>query len=157
MLGLKAVVFGKIFREMAAERGMSLSEFGKLAETDRTIDEMIDSRIIEIARENDNIILESRLAAHMCSRNGIDAVKVYLHASPEIRIKRVGTRENETIEQALKETEERQASEEKRYKMYYGIDINDTSVYDIIVNTDFLNPEQVLGHIMHELEERGCL
>ena len=61
MLGLKAVVFGKIFRELAAEKHLSLLEFGQLAEKDPSIDEAIDARIVEIARQNEDIILESRL------------------------------------------------------------------------------------------------
>ena len=60
-LGLEAVVFGKIFRELAAEKNLSLVELGAIAEQDPSIDKMIDSRILEIARANDNIILESRL------------------------------------------------------------------------------------------------
>jgi len=157
VLSLDAVVFGNIFRDIAAERGMSLTELSELAENDRAIDEMIDSRIVQIARERDDIILESRLAAYMLNRNGIPAFRIYLDASPDVRIKRIGTRENETMEQALKVTAERQASEERRYKMYYNIDINDTSVYDLIINTDDIDPDQVIQRILEALEDNGCL
>ncbi|MDR2866390.1 MAG: AAA family ATPase [Methanomassiliicoccaceae archaeon] len=156
-IGMKAIVFGEVFREMAAERKMSLAEFGRMAEEDGTIDEMIDSRIIEIAKKNDNIILESRLSAHLLLRNGIPAFKIYLDASPGVRVARVGMRDNETFEQALADTIERQASEEKRYMLYYDIDINDTSIYDLIVNTDIIGPEEVVDHMICALEERGCL
>ena len=147
-LGLKSVVFGQIFRQMAADRGMSLVEFGALAEQDPSIDRLIDSRILEIAREHEDIILESRLSAYMLARNGIDAFKVYLSASPEVRMARVGLREGETAEQAEKATREREASEAKRYMMYYGIDITDLSVYDLVLNTDDLDPDQVLDAIL---------
>ena len=156
-LSLEAVVFGKIFRELAAEKGMTLTELGELAEKDRSIDEMIDFRIVQIARAKEDIILESRLAAYMLNRNGISAFRIYLDASPDVRIKRIGIRENETIEMALKETAERQASEEKRYKMYYNIDIKDTSVYDLIVNTDDKDPDEVVQLIIEALEDNGCL
>ena len=147
-LGLKSVVFGQIFRQMAADRGMSLVEFGALAEQDPSIDRLIDSRILEIAREHEDIILESRLSAYMLARNGIDAFKVYLSASLEVRMARVGLREGETTEQAEKATREREASEAKRYMMYYGIDITDLSVYDLVLNTDDLDPDQVLDAIL---------
>ena len=147
-LGLESVVFGQIFRQMAADRGMSLVEFGALAEQDPSIDRLIDSRILEIAREKEDIILESRLSAYMLQRNGIPAFKVYLSASPDVRMARVGLREGETVEQAEKATREREASEAKRYMMYYGIDITDLGVYDLIINTDDLTPEQVLGKII---------
>ncbi|MCL2712131.1 MAG: AAA family ATPase [Methanomassiliicoccaceae archaeon] len=152
ILSLKAVVFGNIFREIAAERKMTLSELGEIAEKDPSIDEMIDSRILKIARENDNIILESRLSAYMLSRNSIPAFKIYLNASPEIRVARIGARDNETLEQAYATTLEREASEGKRYLQYYGIDINDTSVYDIIVNTDDKDPNEVVKEILKAMD-----
>ena len=147
-LGLESVIFGKIFRQLAAEKNLSLGELGELAEKDPSIDKMIDSRILEIARANEDIILESRLSAYMCARNGIPAFKVYIDASPEVRMARIGVRAGETVEEACAKTLDRQRSEAKRYKMYYDIDIEDKSVYDFIINTDDLDPDQVVDRII---------
>ena len=155
-LGLKAVVFGKIFRELAAEKHLSLIEFGEMAEKDPSIDQSIDAKILEIARTNENIILESRLSAYMLSRNSIPAFKIYLGASPEVRMSRIGVREGQSLEDAKRETVERQASEAKRYMMYYNIDINDMSVYDLVVNTDELDPDGVIDTILKAIEGRKC-
>jgi len=155
-LSYDAVVFGRIFRDIAAERGLSLSELGDTAEKDRSIDELIDSRILQLARENDNMILESRLSAYMLTRHGIPAFRVYLDASSDVRIRRIGTRENETPEQTMKITAEREASEAKRYMMYYGIDINDTEIYDLIVNTDELDADSVVEKIVDSLRMIKC-
>lgn len=156
VLGLKAIVFGRIFRELAAEKNISLLELGALAEKDPSIDKGIDERIINIARENDDIILESRLSAYMCVRNGIPAFKIYLSASPEVRMSRIGVREGDSLEKAKADTLERQASEAKRYMMYYNIDINDMSVYDLIVDTDNLDPDGVLDAILKGIEGHKC-
>jgi predicted cytidylate kinase len=150
-LGLEAVVFGKIFRELAAEKQITLGELGALAEKDPSIDRMIDSRLVETARSHEDIILESRLSAYMLHRNGIPAFKIYLDASPEVRMARVGLREGQTLEQAVEETVDRQRSESKRYMMYYDIDINDLSVYDLIIRTDDLDPDQVLQRILEAI------
>lgn len=150
-LGLEAVVFGKIFRQLAAEKNLTLGELGAIAEKDPSIDRDIDSRILEIARANEDIILESRLSAYMLSRNGIPAFKMYLDASPEVRMERIGVREGESFEEACAKTVERQASEAKRYMMYYGIDVNDLSVYDLVLNTDAMDPDQVLQAILDAL------
>ncbi|MCL2318055.1 MAG: AAA family ATPase [Methanomassiliicoccaceae archaeon] len=147
-LEMKAVVFGEFFRKLAKERGMTLAEFGELAEKDPSIDKMIDNMILDVARENSNIILESRLAAHMLTQNNIPAYRVYLGASPAVRIRRVGIRDGESLEEVYKHTIERQSSEAKRYKMYYDIDIEDTSVYDLILDTDNLDPDQVVDAII---------
>ena len=127
-----------------------------MAEKDPSIDRAIDDRILQIARENEDIILESRLSAYMLSRNSIPAFKIYLGASPEVRMSRIGVREGQTLEDAKKETLERQASEAKRYMMYYDIDINDMSVYDLIVNTDELDPDGVLDAILKAIEGKKC-
>ena len=150
-LGLEAVVFGKIFRQLAAEKNLTLGELGAIAEQDPSIDKMIDSRILDIARANEDIILESRLSAYMLSRNDIPAFKIYLDASPDVRMARVGVREGETFEEAYAKTIDRQRSEAKRYMMYYGIDIEDKSVYDLLINTDNLDPDQVLSTILKSL------
>lgn len=152
-LGLEAVVFGKIFREFAAEKNLSLGELGAIAENDPSIDRMIDSRILEIARAHSEIILESRLSAYMLARNGIPAFKILLDASPDVRMARVGVREGETLEEATAKTVERQNSEAKRYMKYYGIDINDFSVYDLVLNTDDMTPDQVLETILDKVRE----
>ena len=147
-LGLEMIVFGKIFRELAAEKGLTLGELGAIAEEDPSIDRMIDERILEMARGNPDIILESRLSAHMLSRHGIPAFKVYLDASPEVRFARIGLREGETLEQAIESTVERAKSEARRYLMYYGIDIEDRSVYDLVVDTGSKTPDEVVQAIV---------
>jgi predicted cytidylate kinase len=156
ILGIEAMVFGEVFRSLAKERGMTLAEFGELAERDPSIDRMIDETILDVARQNPNIILESRLSAHMLTNNNIPAFRVYLEASPEVRIKRVGIREGESYDEVYRHTLERQSSEAKRYKMYYDIDIEDTSVYDMIIETDNLDPDQVVDAILKGIEERTC-
>lgn len=100
-LGYRAVVFGKMFRDLAAEKGMSLIELGDLAEKDPSIDKEIDERIVSIAGDNEDIILESRLSAYMLQRNGIPALKVYLNASPEVRMARIGGREEMDLDAAV--------------------------------------------------------
>ena len=68
----------------------------------------------------------------MLSRNGIPAFKIYLDASPDVRMARVGLREGETFEEAHAKTIDRQRSEAKRYMMYYGIDIEDPRVDHLV-------------------------
>ena len=153
-LGLEAVGFGRIFRDLAAEKQLTLSQLGEIAEQDPAIDNMIDGRILEIAKTHEDLILESRLSAYMLDRNGIDAFKIYIDASPEVRMARVGIREGETIEDATKATVDRQRSEAKRYQLWYGIDIGDLSVYDLVINTDDKTPDQVLDIILEGVRAR---
>ncbi len=129
---LELVSSGDVFRSMARERGMSLAEFGRVAEEDPEIDREIDERQREIGRENDDIVLEGRLSGWMVD----DAdLRVWLDAPVDVRAERVADREEQTVDEARAEIEEREASEAKRYQEIHGIDIDDLTVYDLVVDT----------------------
>jgi len=137
---LEHVSSGDVFRSMARERGVSLSEFGRVAEEDPEIDREIDKRQTEIGRENDDIVLEGRLSGWMVE----DAdLRVWLDAPVDVRAERVAERERQTAEEARVEIEEREASESKRYQEIHGIDIDDLSVYDLVVDTSTWDEEGV--------------
>jgi len=153
-LGLEVVVSGMIFRQMAKERHMSLADFGKMCEGDPQVDLALDERMVEIAREKENVILEGRLTAYMLTRNGLDALRVYMDADLDERAKRVAEREGGTAEQRKQEIVEREACEAKRYFSYYSIDITDRSVYDLVVDTTHLTPQEVADAIVRATEAK---
>lgn len=152
-LSVECVVSGSIFRQMAKELGLSLADFGRLAEADPKYDHLLDERMVNIAREHRDIVLEGRLTAHMLTRNGIPALRVYLDAPIDVRVARVVERELKDLAQARDELLERENSETLRYKQYYGIDIRDKSVYDIVIDTGALRPEEVVQRIVKAVRE----
>lgn len=134
--GVEMISAGDVFRTLAKERSMSLAEFGKLAESDPSIDKMIDERQKTIAQEQDNIFLEGRLAGHMAE----DALRIWLEAPQEERVRRVVEREGSSFETRLSETVEREASEAVRYQEIHGIDICDLSIYDLVIDSTRWDP-----------------
>lgn len=139
---LELVSSGDVFRSMARERDLSLAEFGSVAEEDPEIDREIDERQREIGRENDDIVLEGRLSGWMVE----DAdLRVWLDAPVGVRAERVAEREGQTPEEARDEIEGREASEAKRYQEIHGIDIDDLSVYDLVVDTSTWDKDGVAG------------
>jgi cytidylate kinase len=138
-LGYDHVSGGDIFRSLAEERGVSLVEFNKLAEEDDQVDRDLDRRLREIASERDDLVLESRLAGWMAGDYA--DLKFWLDAPLEVRVARVADREDKSLEAAREETVKRAESEAKRYQEYYGIDIEDRSIYDLVVNTARWDPE----------------
>ncbi|WP_410509020.1 AAA family ATPase [Methanosarcina hadiensis] len=141
---LELVSSGEIFRKMAKERGMSLSEFGALAERDPSIDLDIDKNQKSIIHSRENIILESRLAGHM-AQGRPNVLKVWIKAPVLTRVKRIQRREKSvSFDEELKKTVERERSESLRYKNYYGIDITDLSIYDIVIDSEKWNQYQTL-------------
>lgn len=125
---------GEVFRQLAQEHNMGVAEFGRLAEEDPAFDKMIDNRQKEIAEQRDNIIVEGRLSGWMVP----DAdLKIWLFAPIGCRIKRIVFRDQIADEKtAEKITIEREECEAGRYHSYYNIDINDLSIYHIILNSE---------------------
>ena len=94
--------------------------------------------------EDSPLVVDSeKLAAYLRTDNGRA-----LAALVREEFARIGIREEQELKHAVEETNARQASEAKRYMMYYNIDINDRSVYDLIINTDNLTPDEVLQRIL---------
>ena len=132
---------GDIFRELAAERGLSPVEFNELAEEDDQIDRDLDARLREIAVNDDDVVLESRLAGWLAGDHA--ALKIWLDAPVTVRADRIADREDKPLAVAREETERREQSERKRYQEYYNIDIAELSIYDVTYNTARWGPEAV--------------
>ena len=132
-LGYDHVSGGDIFRDIAAERDLTPLELNRLAEEDDQIDRDLDARLRRTARERDDLVLESRLAGWMAGE--FADLKVWLDAPLDVRAARIADREDKDPEIAAEETRARAESEDKRYREYYDIDIDDRSIYDLVVNT----------------------
>ncbi len=130
---LEEINAGKIFREMAKEKGMGLNEFQKLAEQDQEIDKMVDQRQKKIAREKNDVVLDAWLAGWM-AKDYAD-IKVWLWAPDEVRMNRISKREDKPLEKVREQTMKRERSNKRRYREYYDIELDDQSIYDITLNT----------------------
>jgi cytidylate kinase len=148
---LEHVSGGDIFRELAAERGYSLAEFNELAEENDQIDRDLDRRLQEIARERDDVVLESRLSGWLAADEA--DIRIWLDAPLDVRARRIGDREDKATERARTETEQREASEAQRYREYYDIDIADLSIYDLTVNTARWGEDAVLSLLVDAVEQ----
>ncbi|MFQ6135793.1 MAG: (d)CMP kinase [Candidatus Hydrothermarchaeales archaeon] len=136
---LRHISAGRVFREMAEKMGMSLAEFSKFAEEHHELDREVDERQVEMAKEG-NAIVDGRLSGWMLDAD----LKIWLNAPLKVRAKRVANREKKSFEVALRETKDRERSEKKRYEEIYDIDLDDLSVYDVILNTAKWDAEGVV-------------
>jgi cytidylate kinase len=130
--GLKYVSAGTVFRQMAKEKGMTLDRFSQYVERHPGIDSQIDSRTANVAKK-DGVLIDARLSGWMAK--GAD-IRILLTAPLELRVKRIARRERRRFKDVLAETESRERSEARRFKRLYGIDVNDYSGFDIMLNTD---------------------
>lgn len=137
--GLKYVSAGTVFRQMAKERGMTLDKFSQYVERHRGIDRQIDRRTANVAKE-DGVLIDARLSGWMAK--GAD-ITILLTAPLELRVKRIARRERRRYKDVLAETERRERSEAKRFKRLYGIDVNDYSGFDLMLNTGRWNVKEM--------------
>jgi len=154
---MEMVSSGEFFRQMAEERDMTLEEFGELAENNIDIDKKVDDRMINSAEPG--MILEARLTGHLMNRSDKKAFKVWIKAGLDTRVRRIAERENNSedeIEDLKERVKKREASERKRYKEYYDIDIKDTSFYDLVISSEENNPEEIVEAIMEGAGDEVC-
>ena len=140
---------GFIFREMAAEKGMSVLEFSEFAEGNDDIDKEIDKRQAEKAKSSDNLIIEGRLSAYFVDNADL---RIWLMTPFDVRSKRIAEREDKTVDVAKDEIIIREKSEALRYMEIHNIDISNMDIYDLIINTDTFNPENVSEIIIQTLK-----
>ncbi|MFB6153482.1 MAG: (d)CMP kinase [Halodesulfurarchaeum sp.] len=149
-LGYEHVSGGDIFRSLADERGYTPLEFNKLAEEDDEIDRDLDRRLRETAREGEDLILESRLSGWMAGEYA--DLKFWFDAPEETRAERVADREDKPFDDALSEMRARAESESRRYQVYYNIDFDDRSIYDLALNTARWGPAEVMKIVRTAVE-----
>lgn len=137
---LRYISAGDVFRQMAEERDMSLSEFSNYVEDHPEIDKEIDQRTAEEAKK-DGVLIDARLAGWMAKEADI---RILLTASLEERVKRISDREDRSYDEVMEETRAREKSEERRYKDIYDIDVEDCSVFDLVLNTEKFGEEEMI-------------
>ncbi|RLE66132.1 MAG: cytidylate kinase [Thermoprotei archaeon] len=137
---LRYVSSGQLFRAYARERGLSFIELHKLAERDPSIDKEIDKRALEEAKRG-SVVIEGHLAAWIVK--DFANVKIFFKAPLQVRGRRLAERDKKTLEEAIREILFRERSNKERAKKYYGIDLNDWSIFDIIIDTSILGIEDI--------------
>jgi len=139
-LGVRYVSNGELFRQIASERGVSLLDLHKLAEVDPTIDLEVDRRAVREA-EKGGVVIDGHLSIWILSN--IADLKLFFRAPLSVRAERVARRENKSVEEAMAEIRRREESNRRRGIAYYGFDIADYSVADLVVNTALLDADGV--------------
>ena len=114
---------GKIQRELAEERGLTVLEMNKLMQQDHSFDNIIDEKVTQLSRESDKeLFFDSRLAWHFAE----NAFKVFLTVSIDEAARRVynddkrgDVEKYSSKEEAKANLIERANTEDVRYREIY--------------------------------------
>ncbi|MCQ2610189.1 MAG: cytidylate kinase family protein [Treponema sp.] len=141
------------FRQLAAEKGLTLAQVIENAKTDDYYDKYVDTHQVELARA-ESCVLGSRLAIWMLKEADL---KVYLKLDEDTRAKRILNREGGDLEEIKKFTQMRDSEDSRRYKTLYDIDNNNYDFVDLVIDTGTNNPEQIVEIILNKLKEKGLV
>jgi len=149
-LKLRYTSAGQLFRDLARDKGITLEELSKQAAKSPETDRLIDERSAAEAAKGD-VVIEGQLAAWMAK--DLAHVRVYLTAPEDVRISRIARRDHLEYEVARKQTLERERMQRDRYRRYYGIDIGDMSLYNVIVDTGDRSVESTSADLMSKIDK----
>ncbi len=142
-LGLRYLSTGEVFREEARRRGMSLSEFGALAEQDPSIDRALDDMQIQAARGGD-ILVDSRLSGWLIDGD----LRIWLRAPLAVRAARVAARDRTDVPAAARDVQAREDCERRRYRQTYRVDILDLTRYHVIIDTAMWGADEIVSALL---------
>ena len=149
----KHISAGEIMRQLAKEHGMDIIAFSKHAEKNVDVDHEIDEKQKElVSKYRDKgygIIVDGRLSAYFLNPD----IRIWLYAPLDIQIKRIVGREGYGTKEAVKKITLREESERKRYKEIYDIDLDDLSIYDIVLNTEKWDIEGMIEVVAKAVEK----
>lgn len=155
-LNIKYYSTGQAFRDLAKEMNMSLEEFTKFVEEHPEIDNKLDEKVIQVAKEG-NIIVDSQLSGYLLK--SIADLKLHLTCPLETRVKRMALRDDISYEDSRKETILREKSELERFELLYGIDLSDINkikeIYDVILATEGLTINEVLNNLLDIIKKKN--
>ncbi|MEG0073442.1 MAG: cytidylate kinase family protein [Clostridia bacterium] len=143
-LGYEIYSASMVFRQMAREKNMSITDFGKYVEERPELDLETEKRMGEYAKANSKVILDGRMAFYVAPF----AFKVYMKVDTDVAAERMfnDNRGKEDSYDTLEETKasiiDRYENENTRYMNVYNVNKADESNYDLVFDTTGKSPEE---------------
>ena len=155
-LGYKYHYTGGIFKEMAQKAGKTINEFYEEMTTNPALEKEIDAQQEKLMTENDNLVVEGRMAPFLsCGPHKIK-INIKITASLSELANRLAKRpENKSrnINIIKKEASQRMETEKERYRKLYGIeDYLADKHFDIVINTTNLNANKAFKETLERIE-----
>lgn len=153
--GYEIVSTGKIFRQIAEEKNVSVIELNKMAEQDRSIDDLLDNKTAELGKTLDRVVFDSRLAWNFVP----DSFKVFLLVETDEAAKRVFNDSERNAESYVSVAEakdglvKRAGLEKARFQDLYQINYYDASNYNLVIESTMAKPEDIADEIIKQYEQ----
>ncbi|MBT4516448.1 MAG: AAA family ATPase [Candidatus Komeilibacteria bacterium] len=155
------IYVGGIRRQIAKDKGMTLSELNEYALTHPETDIDVDKKAAQDARDfakDSMVIVEGRTQFYFLP----ESIKIYIKVTLEEGAKRIWkSLQKEEIKQERNEAKvnsldeliiknkRRQEIDKERYKKYYNLDHTDESQYDFVLNTTNINAAEATQKVVN--------
>src|SRR3989344_4141471 len=149
-LGFEFKSSGNMFRDMAAELGITLEELDVLSPHDPQYDIKLDQMVAEYGKTHDDFVFESRMAWHFIP----DSIKIALVCEENEAARRVAEREGISQEKAKENNDLRLATYTNRYPVHYpGVHYPPTEEdFDLTIDATAISPDDIVAKIVAFLE-----
>lgn len=144
---------GQYVRNLAKEKGMSIIEFQTYLNEHPDLDRDVENSAAKYASTHDNLIIDAKLGWYAVP----ESFKIYLKVDIDVAVKRAfddATRKNTESYSNLEEAKEkilyRHREETRRWQEEYGVNRDDMSNYDLVIDTTNLNPDEVCKIVLEE-------
>ncbi|KKR19771.1 MAG: cytidylate kinase [Parcubacteria group bacterium GW2011_GWE2_39_37] len=160
-LGWQRYYVGGIRRQKAKERGLTLSEYNILGESDPSTDLEVDEYQRELGKTLDNFVIEGRTSFFLIPHS----FKIFLDVDENVAAKRLYEeckKKNErnegdllkSVEEALALLRQRKQSDDLRYRKYYNVEAFNPANFDYVLDTTNLTPDQVFDQVYRAVKEK---
>jgi CMP/dCMP kinase len=133
-LGLRHVSAGMLFRSLADERRIVLERFQEIAAGDPSIDRLVDEKTMAEAEKGD-VVIDGQLAGWVLKETS--DLRILLTAPLVVRLERIATRDHISLDEARRQTLHREGVQADRYRKHYGFNVDDWTIYHLILDTSF--------------------
>ena len=151
--GMNFFSTGDIFRKVARERNLQVSKLSAIAEQE--VDWEVDTQC-RLAAQKGNVVIESDIAAWYVD----SSIKIWLDAPLMVRAERVFNDRKRIAEkyknlaEVAQKLKERRDRDRDRYTQRYQFNVDDTSIYEYKIDTEFLSLQQVIEQVIAYVAKR---
>ncbi len=154
-LGYRHYSTGDVQRQLAEERGLTITQWGELENTDPKYDNLVDDRVKKLLAEEDNIVMDSWIASYFAKES---AIKIFLDCEENERARRRlpqkrSTEAFDSIPKIIEDMRQRVSTNRERWLKYYNHDFLDLGGYDLVIDTTTLSMEQVADKIIEYVHD----
>ena len=155
-LGYEIYRNGQYVRKLAKEMGMDIVEFQEYLNSHEELDRQIEKSASDYAKTHDNLVVDAKLGWYVIP----DSFKIYLKVDIKKAAERVfndkkrkDTEFFDTIEEVEKKIIYRHNEENNRWFKTYGVNRDDMSNYDFVLDTTNLSIEETNDIVLEKYRE----